>query len=111
MLDTAWLLLVSLKSVYQLAMIYDKPLTGKEGTKIAYGILSACDLDKLQQKQVIMTALALGNSVLVNAQSTGLSDELKKLGEKYQNRSYAKGFDELSKYVNLDNLNQNGYIG
>lgn len=104
-LDTAWLLLVSLKSVYQLAMIYDKPLTGKEGTKIAYGILSACDLDKLQQKQVIMTALALGNSVLVNAQSTGLSDELKKLGEKYQNRSYAKGFDELSKYVNLDNLN------
>ncbi|MDO4427674.1 MAG: EcsC family protein [Moraxella sp.] len=103
--DTAWLLMVSLKSVYQLSLVYGKPLTGKAGVKLAYGILSACDLDKLQEKQVIMTALALGDTVLKNAQSTGLADELKKLGDKYQNRSYAKQLDELSKYVDLDKFN------
>lgn len=104
-IDTAWLLLISLKSIYQLAMIYDKPLIGKAGVKTAYGILSACDLDKLQDKQLIMTALALGNVVLANAQSTSVADELQKLGQKYQNRSYTKGFEELSKFVDLDNLN------
>lgn len=104
-LDTAWLLLISLKSVYELAIIYNKPLTGQDGIKLAYGILSACDLDKAQEKQVVMTALALGNTVLVNAQSTSISDELKKIGTKYQNRSYAKGFDEISKLVNLDRFN------
>lgn len=103
--DTAWLLMVSLKSVYQLSLVYSKPLSGKAGVKLAYGILSACDLDKLQEKQVIMTALALGDTVLKNAQTTGLNDELKKLGEKYQNRSYAKQLDELSKYVDLDKFN------
>lgn len=103
--DTAWLLMVSLKSVYQLSLVYGKPLSGKAGVKLAYGILSACDLDKLQEKQVIMTALALGDTVLKNAQTTGLNDELKKLGEKYQNRSYAKQLDELSKYVDLDKFN------
>lgn len=99
--DTAWLLLVSLKSVYQLAHLYGKRLSGKEGIEAAYGILSQCNLDGLQEKQVIMTALALGNTVLVNAQSTSLSDELKKLTDKYQSR----GFDELSKFVNLDKFN------
>ena len=29
--DTIWLLLVSLRTVYQLATVYDKPLTGKQG--------------------------------------------------------------------------------
>lgn len=103
--DTAWLLMVSLKSVYQLSMIYDKPLTGKEGSQLAYGILSQCDLDKLQEKQVVMTALALGNSVLKNAQGTSLIDELKNIGEKYQNRSYSEQFDVIARYVNLDKFN------
>lgn len=110
--DSAWLLMVSLKSVYQLSMIYDKPLTGKEGAKLAYGILSECDLDKLQEKQVIMTALALGNSVIKNAQGTSLVDELKKIGEKYQNSSYSDQFDTISNYVNLDKFNMAwvGYV-
>lgn len=103
--DTAWLLMVSLKSIYQLSMVYDKPLTGKEGAKLAYGILSACNLDKLQEKQVIMTALALGDRVLKEAQSTSLAEELKKVGRKYQDRSYSKSLDELSKLVNLDRFN------
>lgn len=103
--DTAWLLMVSLKSIYQLSMVYDKPLTGKEGAKLAYGILSACNLDKLQEKQVIMTALALGDRVLKEAQNTSLSEELKKVGRKYQDRSYSKSLDELSKFVNLDRFN------
>lgn len=104
-LDTAWLLLVCLKTIYQIAYIRQKPLADKEGVRIAYGILSQCNLDKLQEKQVIMTALAIGDGVLHNAQSTSLADELQKIGQKYQNRSYAKEFAELSKFINLDVLN------
>lgn len=104
-IDTAWLLMVSLRSVYQLSLIYDKPLTGEQGAKLAYGILSSCNLDKLQEKQVIMTALALGDTVLKNAQTTSLGDELKKVGEKYQNRSYARQLDELTNHINLDKFN------
>lgn len=103
--DTAWLLMVALRSVYQLSYIYNKPLNGREGVDLAYGILSACDLSKVQEKQVIMIALALGDSVLKNAQQTSLAEELKKLGAKYQNRSYSKQFDELSKYIDLDKFN------
>lgn len=103
--DTAWLLMVALKSVYQLSLIYNRPLEGREGIDLAYGVLSACDLSKVQEKQVIMIALALGDSVLKNAQQTSLVEELKKVGSRYQNRSYSKQFDELSKYIDLDKLN------
>ncbi|ANB92524.1 hypothetical protein MOVS_08725 [Moraxella ovis] len=103
--DAGWLLMVSLKAVYQLALIYDKPLTGKEGIKIAYGVLSGANLTRLQEKQIILTALALGNTVFANAERSSLNQELQNVGLKYSvGESFNKQLDELSKYVNIDNL-------
>lgn len=109
-LDTAWLLMLSLKSVFQLALIYDKPLTGEDGIRIAYGILAGANLEKLQEKQLIMTSLALGSIVLKNASidENGLSTELKKASAKYQSGAYdmyAKQFDELGRHIDLEKLN------
>lgn len=106
--DAAWLLMVSLRTVYQVATIYDQPLTGKEGTKKAYGVLSGANLEKLQEKQVILTALALGSSMLANAQQTGIKAQLDSLSARYrESQPYAKQFLDLDKFVNLDNLNPN----
>lgn len=106
--DAAWLLMVSLRTVYQVAAIYDQPLTGKEGTKKAYGVLSGANLEKLQEKQVILTALALGSSMLANAQQTGIKAQLDSLSVRYrESQPYAKQFLDLDKFVNLDNLNPN----
>lgn len=104
--DSAWLLMVSLKSVYQIATIYDQPLTGKDGIKLAYGVLSGANLDKLQEKQVLLTALALGNTVLANAKETSIADELSKIGGQYRTtEAYTKQFNELASYVDLDKFN------
>ncbi|WFF38446.1 EcsC family protein [Moraxella nasibovis] len=104
--DTAWLLMVSLKSVYQLALIYDKPLTGADGIKLAYGVLSGANLSKLQEKQVILTALALGNAFFINAQDSGLKQELQKVGLKYRTGdTFAKQLDDLSHFIDIDKLN------
>lgn len=106
--DAAWLLMVSLRTVYQVAAIYDQPLTGKEGTKKAYGVLSGANLEKLQEKQVILTALALGSSMLANAQQTGIKAQLDSLSARYrESQPYAKQFLDSDKFVNLDNLNPN----
>lgn len=99
--DTAWLLLVSLRNVYQLAMIYGQPLDGKAGITMAYGVLSGAELDKMQEKQVIVTALALAHLTLKNAQSSGVDIELQRLGARYQ----LGHLTQLNKYVNLDKLN------
>ena len=106
--DAAWLLMVSLRTVYQVAAIYDQPLTGKEGTKKAYGVLSGANLEKLQEKQVTLTALALRSSMLANAQQTGIKAQLDSLSARYrESQPYAKQFLDLDKFVNLDNLNPN----
>lgn len=104
--DMAWLLMVSLRTVYQVAAIYDKPLTGKEGVKKAYGVLSGANLEKLQEKQVILTALALGSTMLANAQSTGVKAQLDSLSARYrESQPYAKQFVDLDKFIDLDKLN------
>lgn len=104
--DTAWLLMVSLRTVYQVAAIYDKPLTGKQGVKKAYGVLSGANLEKLQEKQVILTALALGSTMLANAQSTGIKDQLDNLSARYrESQPYAKQFTDLNKFIDLDKFN------
>ncbi|UNU74021.1 EcsC family protein [Moraxella nasovis] len=110
-LDSAWLLLVSLKSVYQIAAIYDKPLTGRDGAKLAYGVLSGAGLEKLQEKQIILTALALAKSVISHADQTDVATELKKVGSQFSSAQlYTKQLDDLAQFVNLDKLN-NGLLG
>ncbi|MBO6225020.1 MAG: EcsC family protein, partial [Psychrobacter sp.] len=55
--DTLWLLLVSLRTVYQLAAVYNKPLTGKQGVKMAYELLANADLSKMQEKQALLAGI------------------------------------------------------
>lgn len=63
LVDTLWLLTVSLRSIFQIAQIYDKPLTGKQGIAIAYEILGKTDLNKLQEKQTLLAALGVFEAV------------------------------------------------
>ena len=100
-MDTAWLLLVALRTVYQLSAVYGVPLTKKEGIKMAYSVLSGADLDKMQEKQIILTALALVKKTLVYAGENGLKEELIKLSSSNIN---IDDFDGLLKFTHLDKL-------
>ncbi|UNK05862.2 EcsC family protein [Psychrobacter raelei] len=102
--DTLWLLLVSLRTVYQLATVYDKPLTGKQGIKMAYAVIGSADLSKMQEKQTILAALGVAKGLISNADNTGLRSELSKgLGIAGSNiEFYAKQVDKLAEQFNFD---------
>src|SRR5690606_20868314 len=101
--DTLWLLLVSLRTVYQLGAVYNKPLRGKQGVKMAYELLANADLSKMQEKQALLAGLGIGKGLLDNAQNSGLHNELKNLG--LQNKSvnfYAEQVDSIASQVGID---------
>ncbi len=101
--DTLWLLLVSLRTVYQLGAVYNKPLTGKRGVKMAYELLANADLSKMQEKQALLAGIGIGKGLLDSAQSSGLHNELKNLG--LQNKSvnfYAEQVDSIASQVGID---------
>lgn len=101
--DTLWLLLVSLRTVYQLGAVYNKPLTGKQGVKMAYELLANADLSKMQEKQALLAGIGIGKSLLDNAQSSGLHNELKNLGLKNKNVNfYAEQVDNIASQVGID---------
>lgn len=62
--DTVWLLMVALRSIFQIAHVYDKPLTGKAGIQIAYEILAKANLDKLQEKQTLLAGIGVVEAVI-----------------------------------------------
>lgn len=107
--DTIWLLLVSLRTVYQLATVYDKPLTGKQGVKMAYAVLGSADLSKMQEKQTILAALGVTKGLVATADNNGLRSELTKgLGVVNPNvKFYAEQVDKLAEQFNfdMDNIN------
>lgn len=101
--DTLWLLLVSLRTVYQLGAVYNKPLTGKQGVKMAYELLANADLSKMQEKQALLAGIGIGKGLLDNAQSSGLHSELKNLGLKNKNVNfYAEQIDNVASQVGID---------
>ncbi len=102
--DTLWLLLVSLRTVYQLATVYDKPLTGKQGVKMAYAVLGSADLSKMQEKQTILAALGVTKGLIANSDNNGLRSELTKgLGVVNPNvQFYAQQVDKLAEQFNFD---------
>lgn len=107
--DTLWLLLVSLRTVYQLATVYDKPLTGKQGVKMAYAVLGNADLSKMQEKQTILAALGVAKGLADSAGSTSLRNEISN-GVGVANPSikfYAEQVDKLAEQFDfdIDNLN------
>lgn len=101
--DTLWLLLVSLRTVYQLGAVYNKPLTGKQGIKMAYELLANADLSKMQEKQALLAGIGIGKGLLDNAQSSGLHNELRNLGMKNTNVNfYAEQIDSIASQVGID---------
>lgn len=101
--DTLWLLLVSLRTIYQLGAVYNKPLTGKQGVKMAYELLANADLSKMQEKQALLAGIGIGKGLLDNAQSSGLHNELKNLGMKNNNVNfYAEQIDSIASQVGID---------
>jgi len=112
--DTLWLLLVSLRTVYQLATVYDKPLTGKQGVKMAYAVLGSADLSKMQEKQTILAALGVTKGLIASSDNNGLRSELTKgLGVVNPNVQFnAQQVDKLAEQFNfdMDNINLN-WIG
>lgn len=101
--DTLWLLLVSLRTIYQLGAVYNKPLTGKQGIKMAYELLSNADLSKMQEKQALLAGIGIGKGLLDNAQSNGLHSELKNLGLKNKNVNfYAEQIDSVASQIGID---------
>lgn len=69
--DSLWLLLVSLRCVFQLADLYQQPLTGVQGVKVAYEVLANAQLDALQDKQNLLLTLALCRQVIKNSEQDG----------------------------------------
>lgn len=105
LIDTLWLLLVSLRSIYQFAQIYDKPLTGKQGIKIAYDILAHANLNKMQDKQTFLLALGLGQSIL-NNRTDSLEQQIQNLNLDGQHlQFYIEQINQLGKQFGLE-LNQ-----
>ena len=102
--DTLWLLLVSLRTVYQLAIVYDKPLTGKLGVKMAYAVIGSADLSKMQEKQTILATLGVAKGLVNSADNSGLRNELTKgLGIANPNvQFYAQQVDKLAEQFNFD---------
>ncbi|MDY3307077.1 EcsC family protein [Psychrobacter sanguinis] len=102
--DTLWLLLVSLRTVYQLAIVYDKPLTGKQGIKMAYAVIGSADLSKMQEKQTILATLGVAKGLVNSADNSGLRSELTKgLGIANPNvQFYAQQVDKLAEQFNFD---------
>lgn len=101
--DTLWLLLVSLRTVYQLATVYDKPLTGKQGVKMAYAVLSNADLSKMQEKQTLLAGLGVAKGLLGNANNSGLRNELKTMGIGNSSvQYYAEQVDKIAEQFNVD---------
>lgn len=102
--DTLWLLLVSLRTVYQLAIVYDKPLTGKKGVKMAYAVIGSADLSKMQEKQTILATLGVAKGLVSSADNSGLRSELTKgLGIANPNvQFYAQQVDKLAEQFNFD---------
>lgn len=101
--DSLWLLLVSLRTVYQIAAVYDQPLTGSQGIKIAYDVLSHSDLSKMQEKQTLLAALGVAKGLVDAADHEGLRREFNNIGIANTNVSYyVEQVDKAVEHFNLD---------
>lgn len=110
--DAFWLLLVSLRTVYQLAAVYGQPLSGKQGIKAAYAVIASSDLSQMAPKQAILAGLGVAHAVIDNVQENGFEQEInqKIASTGIQNQKisqYASQVDKLVEQfdVNLENIN------
>lgn len=62
--DLLWLLLLSLRMIYQTSDVYGKPLRGNEGAKTAFDILSKADLSILTEKQAVLISMNAAGEIV-----------------------------------------------
>lgn len=101
-LESAWCLVMSLRTVYELGYIYGADVSGKDGVHTAYAVVGSVDETLVGQKQILLTALAMGNMVLKNAQTTGLADELLALSINPLTKQYTEYLDEVLGWFDME---------
>lgn len=101
-LDTAWFLVMSLRTVYELGHIYGADMSSKDNIRTSYALIAGVDETLVGQKQILLTALAIGQMVLKNAQTTGLADELLALSSNPLTKQYADYLDEVLGWFDMD---------
>lgn len=108
LVDTLWLLTVSLRSIFQIAQIYDKPLTGQQGIAIAFEILAKTDLNKLQEKQTLLAGLGVFEAVADEGFSSYRMDN--KAADDDNDYSGVQGiFGKVEVIANTLNINLGGF--
>lgn len=76
--DLLWLLLLSLRMIYQTAAVYGEKLTGVAGAKRAFDILAEADLSMLTEKQAVLVSMGAASELVDDADLQvlqGLVDE------------------------------------
>lgn len=111
--DALWLLLVSLRLVYQLSAVYGKPLTGKQGIKTAYSVIASSDLSQMQPKQAVLVSLGVLSTFINNAnytaRKTTTDDTKDALKQQIKDRVAGTGVEpeKVNEYANhVDSLVQ-----
>lgn len=61
--DLLWLLLLSLRMIYQTAAVYGETLTGAAGAKRAFDILGSADLSMLTEKQAVLISIGAAGEI------------------------------------------------
>lgn len=111
LVDTLWLLTISLRSIFQIAHIYDKPLTGKQGIAIAYEVLAKTDLNKLQEKQTLLAGLGVFEAVADDGFSAYRLDN-QAANEDTSDEDYGQVqgmFSKVEEIANSLNVNLSGF--
>lgn len=101
--DTLWLFMVSLRSIFQTAQIYNKPLTGKKGIAVAFEILGKTNLSKLQEKQTLLAGLGMFEAI---ADQTTDSDKADEVDNDHDNDNSAQNIiDKIEEIASQLNMN------
>ncbi|WP_066804156.1 hypothetical protein [Moraxella oblonga] len=101
-LESAWLLVMLLRTVYELAYIYGVDVSGKDGVRTAHAVVASVDETLIGQKQILLTTLTIGRMVLKNAQTTGLANELLALSTNPLTKQYGDYLDEVLGWFDME---------
>lgn len=104
--DLMWLLLVSLRLIYQTAASYHQPLSGMQGIKIAYDVLAQADLTSLQHKQTVLLGMGAANQFIDQSDIQALQGAL---GSGNHTEFFVEQIGQVAEQFNIDlgNINLN----
>lgn len=103
LVDSVWFLLVSLRGVYQLAAVFQQPLSDDVGAQQVYALLDAANLNALQQKQLLLIALALTDKLFDESADNNLAAGLSAMGVQLDEFSlYTTALAQFAKQGDFD---------